>query len=285
VSYLNAKPLIDGLDEGDAGRGLSVKLDVPARLLDDLIRSDVDLALCPIIDYFRSAAPLVIVPVGAIGCHGPTLTVRLFSRVPWEQVDALHADLDSHTSVNLALVVLWRMFGRRPRVAGFDAYAKHDEALPATLLLIGDKVVTSAPAATEYPHQLDLGQAWKTLTGMPFVFATWLARADADLGDAPARLEALRRGNATRIDAIVDRHAQAHGWPADLARDYLGHLLRYEMGEPQFAAVRRFADEAAALGLIPAGRPLRFLPSPAGSGGATGANPEHGDVQPSRVTP
>src|SRR5665213_4630797 len=48
-------------------------------------------------------------------------------------------------------------------------------------LLIGDKVVCDEPAGL--PHQLDLGGAWKDLTGLPFVFAAWMARAETQLRD------------------------------------------------------------------------------------------------------
>ena len=44
----------------------------------------------------------------------------------------------------------------------------------AAMLLIGDKVVTREPRGMGF--QLDLGAAWKELTGLPFVFAVWMVR-------------------------------------------------------------------------------------------------------------
>ena len=124
------------------------------------------------------------------------------------------------------------------------------------MLLIGDKVVTDSPPAVEYPHQLDLGEAWHNLTGLPFVFATWMARADANLGDLPHVLDAQRLQNATALHAIADRYAAAHGWPLELARHYFAHHLRIAVGADELAAIEQFATFAHQLGLLPQLRPL-----------------------------
>lgn len=253
VSFLNAKPLIDGF----AAPGCAVRYDVPSRLLDDLERGEVDLALCPVIDYQRSTEPLVVVPAGGIGSRGPTLTVRLFSRVPFEQVTLIAADTDSHTSVALARVVMHQRFGRTVGVADFDA-RRQDGPLPDTMLLIGDKVVTATPPESDYPHELDLGQAWFEATGLPFVFAVWMAQQSTELCDLPDLLDAHRIANADRIDAIVDTYAAPLGWSRDLALRYLGEKLRYAVGGEELQAIERFWQLAGELGLIDAVRPMRL---------------------------
>lgn len=246
VSFLNARPLIDGLD----GRpDLVVRYDVPSRLLDDLNGGEVDLALCPVVDYQLADAPLRIVPVGGIGCDGPTLTVRLFSRVPWDRVTELHADTDSHTSVILAQLVLRERFESRPTVVSLDRTAAPGD-LPDTVLLIGDKVVTNAPPSGVYEFELDLGEQWKAMTGRPFVFAIWMSRPGAALGNAPELLDAQRKINAHRIDAIVASCAADAGWPDALAAEYLGRLLRYETGPAELDAIAHFYRLAAEHGLL-----------------------------------
>src|SRR5688572_8487009 len=98
VSFLNARPLIHGLERDPRVRLL---LDVPSRLLGLLRDGEAEVALLPVIDYQRLDA-LTIIPAGGIGSDGATLTVRIFSRVPIEQVTSLACDPDSHTSVALA---------------------------------------------------------------------------------------------------------------------------------------------------------------------------------------
>jgi len=266
VSYLNSKPLIDGLKQGQSPgpdrTGHAVRFDVPSRLLDDLETGRVDLALCPVIDYHRARTPLVVVPAGGIASDGATLTVRLFSQVPFDQVEQIHADTDSHTSVVLARLVLEHVYRVRPVMVDFDAREQvagaRTAAEPATVLLIGDKVVTGTSAAHGYPHQLDLGEAWRGLTGLPFVFAIWMARQGAALGAAPALLEQTRRRNETEIDRIVDKYAASHGWPVALARSYLADHLKFAIGPRETEAMQTFANMAYAAGLIAQARPLHL---------------------------
>ena len=110
VSFLNAKPLIAGLDDEPE---IHLITDVPSRLLKTLIEDRASVALCPVIDFQLSREELAIVPAGAIGSDGPTLTVRVFSRVPMDDVADVHTDGDSHTSVALLAVVFDELYGRR----------------------------------------------------------------------------------------------------------------------------------------------------------------------------
>jgi chorismate dehydratase len=233
VSFLNSKPLLYGLDRDSKIR---LELDVPSRLLAGLRSGAFDVALLPVIDYQKMDG-LKIVPAGGVGCDGPTLTVRIFSPVPIDRIDTLACDPDSHTSVALAQIILAESYGLRPRFG--DGCAK---------LLIGDKVVCEEPRGMEY--QLDLGAAWKELTGMPFVFAVWTARGGVDLGDLPGRLEHAWRSGLEHLDEIIAAHAVPRGWPADLARQYLGVNLRFQIGPEQMRAIAHFHELAARHGII-----------------------------------
>jgi chorismate dehydratase len=247
VSFLNARPLIWGLENDPA---VSLRLDVPSRLLAALSAGQVDVALLPVIDYQRLDG-LRIVPSGGIGCDGPTLTVRIFSGVPIQRIESLACDTDSHTSVALARILLARRYGIRPELTELGSDIKPG----AARLLIGDKVVCEEPA--DLPHQLDLGAAWKDLTGLPFVFAAWVARGDIELGDLPERLTAARMAGLGHIPEILEQFAVPRGWPVDLARRYLTEYLKFEIGPRHLEAIGLFHQWAAEEGLIP--RPARPL--------------------------
>lgn len=242
VSFLNAKPLIYGLGESD---NLHLELDVPSKLLDGLIERRYDVALLPVIDYQRLPG-LRLLTAGGIGCDGPTLTVRIFSRVPIDQVRTLACDTDSHTSVALAKIVLADHYSLSPRFVDLDE--AHDGPETARLL-IGDKVVCDEPQG--FPHQLDLGGAWKTMTGLPFVFAAWMARNGVDLGELPQSLSRARVRGLRHVDQIVADHAVPRGWPADVALRYLTEHLNFEIGTRQLDAIREFHRRAARHGIIP----------------------------------
>ena len=261
VRYLNTRPLIAGLD---ALEGLELRREVPSELVGTLERGETHAALCSSIDYQASATPMVALPVGLLGCDGPTLTVQVFSRVPFERVRRLHADPDSHTSRALAQIVAMERFGRVPEMVDGLPSLPDGEGAEA-MLLIGDKVVHHAPSERDFPHRIDLGLAWKQATGLPFTFAIWMAPRPADEG-AHARLRTLaqvldhqRRRNAMRLDALAAIEGRAHGWQAPLAHRYLRELLRFEWNDGQRAGLEAFWRKAADLRLIGAVRPLELL--------------------------
>ena len=252
VKYLNTIPLIDGLSKV---QGLTLLPAVPSRLCEELGEGRVEVALVSIVDAARRGFDLL--DCGMIGCDGPTLTVRLFSGDAPGEIDVVHADTDSHTSVALAQVILSRRYGRRVEVRAFDARELHASGgHPRTLLMIGDKVVTDSPAAVRYPHQLDLGEEWHAMTGLPFVYAMWMCRRDLtdaqreDVAVVRALLDRQLRHNLTRLDRLIAERAPEFRWPPDLARHYLGDLLRFRVGERELTSVRRFYDECVELGLM-----------------------------------
>jgi chorismate dehydratase len=269
VRYLNTLPLIEGLEKVE---GLSLTPAVPSRIAEMVLAGEADIGLASIVDVATARGPagerLAGIPVGQIGCDGPTLTVRLFSTVPFERITELHADTESHTSVILARLILRARFGCSPTLCAFDLRervelslankrpvpASLEEAWPNALLMIGDKVVTDAPPAARYPHQLDLGEAWKAWTGLPFVYAVWASTrsraSDPAIRLAAQLLDRQRRHNGGRLEWLISQRAPAHRWPVDLAREYLGGLLRYECGEREQAAAARFIGEASNAGLL-----------------------------------
>ncbi|HZZ43049.1 MAG TPA: menaquinone biosynthesis protein [Tepidisphaeraceae bacterium] len=242
VSYLNAKPLIYGLERDD---GVELNLAVPSKLLEGLREGRFDVALLPVIDYQRMEG-LRIVPSGGIGSDGETLTVRIFSRGPIEKIERLACDTDSHTSVALARVLLAERYGRRPELV--DLGSKEAAGGFDGLLLIGDKVVCEEPE--EYGEQIDLGESWKELTGLPFVFAAWMVRQGVELGDLPMKLEAAKRAGLKHVDELVRAYAVPRGWPAEVARRYLTQHLKYDIGPREIEAIALFHQLAAKHGVL-----------------------------------
>ncbi len=265
VRYLNTAPLVEGLDKVE---GLTLIPTVPSRIVDLLATDQADIGLASVVDAVRCSVPLGVVPAGMIGSDGPTMTVRVFSEVPLDRITTLHADTDSHTSVVLARLLLAHQYGRHVEIAPFDARERVspgrppaeslEESWPRSVLLIGDKVATDPPPAARYPHQLDLGEAWKAWTGLPFVYAAWMCRASEAsspaIRTAAALLDRQRRHNLTRLGWIVNTRAPEARWPLALAGTYLGDLLRFELDGRAKAGLERFLCEAKGAGLLAADR-------------------------------
>jgi chorismate dehydratase len=271
VSFLNAEPLIHGLATRD---NLQIMLDVPSALAERLDGGEFDAALVPVFDVLRRGDAWRVVSDACIGCDGETMTVRVFSRVPPDRVRVLHADADSHTSVNLARV-LWReLFDRRLEIRRLDTRVAgpaemHDVE---AVLLIGDKVVD--PTRGHFGYEVDLGGAWRAHTGLPFVFAVWAARNDelrsAKGGSyggagAPASgrsallcsiLNGARDAGVACADALAAEFGPRHGWPVELARRYLTRCLCFTLDARMIEGANLFARLLAREGDLPDGAAL-----------------------------
>lgn len=250
VRYLNTWPLIEGLDRLE---GVSLRPGAPSELLGMLSRGDADVALIPTADLARSPRPLTILRAGMIGSEGPTLTVRLLSSTPIEQIGVVHADTESHTSVALCRLLLSTRFGIKPEVVPFTV---DGQSWPDAVLMIGDKVITSRPPADRYAHALDLGEAWHDWTGLAFVFAVWACRADREndlpIATAEALLDRQRRHNATRLPRIAAQRAGEHAWTTDQALTYFTRHLRYDLNRSAIEGLETFVHRAAEAGILPA---------------------------------
>lgn len=250
VSYLNAKPLIAGLD---ADSDFELLLDVPSRLPALLESGRVDAALIPVIDLLRSPRWRVISDA-CIGCDGETLTVRVFSRVAAESIRRLHVDGDSHTSVALAAVIWREHFGAELEIVPFNGDETVEDC--EAVLLIGDKVVHNP--LVEYDIETDLGSCWKTMTGLPFVFAAWAAPAGRDMSELAIRLSQARDTGVRSAELIADDFGPGLNWPVLLARRYLTKRLKFELGPRQRQGMARFLELAKKHGLVEPSRELVF---------------------------
>ena len=246
VSFLNARPLIEGLG---ADAAFELTYAVPSRLPSLLNAGQVDAALTPVIDLARFARTWQIVSDACIGCDGETLTVRIFSRLPPEEITSLEADGDSHTSVALARVLWHETYGTRLRVRPFAPRQTDPPKADQAVLLIGDKVVTHRIQGFE--HEIDLGIAWRDLTGLPFVFAAWARRVETDPGDLSDRLSRARDLGLARVSAIAAEQGPAMGWPVGLAQAYLTEHLSYTLSPRHRLGLQTFLELAAKWRLVP----------------------------------
>jgi len=251
VSYLNAKPLIEGLDADDS---LKLTFAVPAQLPALLDAGVVDAALVPVIDLIHRSRAWRIVSDACIGCDGETLTVRVFSRVPPESIHKLHADGDSHTSVALARIIWKELYGYRLEVVPFLGTETVEEG--EGILLIGDKVVGNTLA--EYDVETDLGSAWKSLTSLPFVFAVWASQRESDITSLALKLSRARDAGVKSAASIAEIHGPGLGWPVAMAKRYLTIKLRFMLGPRERLGMARFLELARCNDLVDAGEELVF---------------------------
>ncbi|HTI69914.1 MAG TPA: menaquinone biosynthesis protein [Candidatus Limnocylindria bacterium] len=228
VPYLNAAPLTHGL-EGDC------RFLAPSILAQELHAGRLDAALVSVTEVLFHDAYDVLDNYG-IACDGEVYSVFLAHSEPLERIQTLYLDPSSCTSVNLVRILLAAR-GIHPQFLPLPSHLPAD--IPANAVLIGNPAIDFR--RTHPRHQIwDLGAAWKEWTGLPFVFAVWaLARRS---GLEPLRLS-LRSAAASGLAALPELVASRHEFDAEFRASYLGGFIRYRLGEPEKAAIARFALE------------------------------------------
>ncbi|MGA2619489.1 MAG: menaquinone biosynthesis protein [Thermoguttaceae bacterium] len=253
VTYLNSRPLIFGLRGMTAGS--EIVLDVPSRLADGLAAGVLDVALVPSIEYRRQAG-LRIVSDACIACAGPVRSVKLYGRVPLARIRTLALDEGSRTSAALVRILLKERFGLEPQLQPLPLGATLEQSVADAVLVIGDRGML--PAAAPFAFVADLGHEWHQWTGLPFVFALWLARPQVELGDLERVLAAARDEGLRRLAEIADLAAAEIDLPAAECLAYLRDNLQFHLGPRERRGLALFFDLAARHGLAPPGGELVF---------------------------
>ncbi|MFC4261710.1 menaquinone biosynthetic enzyme MqnA/MqnD family protein [Ferruginibacter yonginensis] len=171
VSYLNTKPLIYGFEKGGMVDSVELVTDYPAKIASMLVNNEVDISLVPvaIIPFLNEYH---IITDYCIGTQQNVASVCLFSDVPLEAISHILLDYQSRSSVGLLKVLLNNYWKISPELieskTGYEANIKGTTAG----LVIGDRAFIQRK---KNKYIYDLGTAWKAMTGLPFVFAAWIA--------------------------------------------------------------------------------------------------------------
>jgi chorismate dehydratase len=258
VNYLNSKPLVCGLEA--LAPGVRVTYDLPSRLADSLAAGRLDVALVPSVEFFREPG-YRIVSDACVACRGPVLSVKLFFRVPPNEVRRVALDEGSRTSAALTQILLSELCGVRPRWETLAIGAGLASSEADAVLLIGDRAIADEERGARSEERdtasfcdvWDLGERWCHWTGLPFVFAMWIARADVDVSEVQTVLSAARDEGVRRVEEIALQEASALGISSGLAREYLRDTLHFTLGHEECAGLRRFYELCVAHDLAPPG--------------------------------
>jgi chorismate dehydratase len=253
VNCLNTKPLICDLEKLAPQAVLS--LAVPSRLADQLSAGELDVALIPVIEYFR-AGDYTVVPDIAIASRGPVLSVTLFSRVPWLKIRRLALDEGSRTSAALVQVLSTRRYGIDPEKVPLSMDREAESTDADAVLLIGDRAMRACLPG--FTHAYDLGQEWQDWTGLPFVYAFWAVRPGIDLDGVDEALRKSKRRGQERAGEIAQREAPHLGLDAGFCRRYLSHIIHFDLGPREQAGLHHFYMLACELGLARPGVQLEY---------------------------
>jgi chorismate dehydratase len=233
VSYLNTKPLLYGIERATVRKDIELIIDYPAKIAAMLLKDEIDIGLVPvaIIPQMRE---YYVNGEYCIGSNGNVASVCLFSESPIEKVEKVLLDYQSRTSVQLARVLLKEYWKIDPELidAGKD-FRDHIRGTTAGVV-IGDRALEQRQHS---PYIYDLAEAWKGLTGLPFVFAAWISNKRLDPAFIKEFDEANRQG-VLHIDEVVAENP----YPIFNLHDYFTRHLDYHLDEPKRRGLAVFLE-------------------------------------------
>lgn len=257
VPYLNVQPNIWALKQGLLASGqVQIVSDVPRRLAARLANSEFDCAIVPVFEYFRRPDDYVYIPGPAIAARGPVASVLIVSSDPWQHIKTVYLDTSSLTSVHLFKVLAAENSMDITFIDVSQEKVPHPLPPRTGWVVIGDPALAQAG---KHPYTADLATEWQTLTGLPFVFAAWLARRDQNKpGIAPLLCQSLELGLAN-LPQVAKDSSYPFNVSAEFAHRYFRENIHYHLGPEELEGWREFGKLCYKHGLITKEPPLRAL--------------------------
>lgn len=231
VNYLNTLPFLHGLRSSGFVNEMELIEVMPSLCARYFIEQKVDISLVPV--GALTAFPASLFSPYGIACNGPVASVCLLSEVPLHQIKTVLLDYQSRTSVLLIRILFekhWKHFPRFQAAGeGFEDNLRGSTAG----LVIGDRALRMSPL---FPHVFDLGQAWKTYSGLPFVFAVWMHNHRLEETFIQRFNKALQFG-LDHIDAVIHNNPS---YDPPFLKHYFNRNIHYHLAPEYLEGMRRF---------------------------------------------
>jgi predicted solute-binding protein len=217
-----------------------------------LAEGQLDVALVSSFEFLRNPIYRIVDDV-SISSDGPVYSVVVAHRGELSDIEEIELDPASETGINLLRCLLAEL-GLTPRLSGRTSESAE---LPRARLIIGDQAISFRQNHAGEFQFWDLGERWKNLTGLPFVYALWLIRPEVpDAKSIAQRLRGLRDGNLADIPVIVsDAVADVADNKQEITQDFLDRYyheyLRFGFGTREKQGLQTFADLCTKHGVLP----------------------------------
>jgi chorismate dehydratase len=271
IPYVNCYPVYGAIDRGVIALEAELVDGVPTALNRQMAAGTLDVSVVSAVEYARNAGRYLLLPDLAISCDGPVRSVALFSKRPARELDnrRVVVSRSSMTSAALLELLFEHVWRARPQFVPGDAELSDVSQLGGephdARLVIGDAALIltaarSAQVSPAYSFAYDLGAEWKAWTGLPFVFAVWVAQRTTprDLAlDACAALRASRDWGLQHLAVLAHQAAALTGVDEPTCLEYLSGL-DYGLSYAHLAGLTEFLRRLVAAGRVPNGS-LAFL--------------------------
>lgn len=239
VSYTNTKPFIYGLQHTGILDKIELSLDNPTDCAQKLIDDVVDIGLIPVAATL-SLPRWDIVSDYCIGAVGAVNSVFIFSNCDIREIETLQLDPQSRSSNNLARVLLKNYWKSDYQIIADSPDYSEPKDPKTAFVMIGDRTFGKKE---KYQFVYDLSEEWRHFTGLPFVFAAWIANKPIPAEFMADFNKSLKYGLDHRTELLKELPQRED---FDL-EDYLMHKLDFNLTEDKKKALYLFLDYIKAL--------------------------------------
>jgi chorismate dehydratase len=271
IPYINCYPVYGAIDRGIVKLHGTLVDGTPSELNALIATGDLDVSVVSAVEYARDSSRYLLLPDLAVSCDGPVRSVMLFSHHRAEELGRRKV-LVSRSSMTSAVLLellfenVWRCAPRFMRGnAELSDITRFEQEEHDARLVIGDAALLLGAGSSDgpvYPYVYDLGAVWKEWTGLPFVFAVWVALRSTAVKAAlrvHASLIESRNWGLAHVDELAVQAAARTGVAEQHCRGYLAGL-DYGLSYPHLAGLTSFFGRLVERGRVPNGT-LSFLPA------------------------
>lgn len=235
VSYLNTRPMLHGIKQHPVMNEIDLIEDYPSKIAQLLIDGKVDLGLVPVATITRMSE-WHIPGNYCIGAESAVASVCIFSEVPMDKIEKLYLDYQSRTSVRLAQVLLKEYWKKEVEIIDASGEDFRNKLIGTTAgVVIGDRALAQRHKST---YIYDLAEAWIDHTGLPFVFAAWIANKVLPQTFINAFNEANALGVSQMDEVVQSVHFDAYDM-----RTYFTKNISYELTEAKRKGLELFIQK------------------------------------------
>jgi len=219
-------------------------LDHPSALCAQLARGELDVALVSSFEFLRNPIYRIVDGI-SISSDGPVYSVVVAHLGEISAVEEIELDPAAETSGNLVRCLLSEL-KLWPR---FVATSMSSLPKGTARLLIGDQAIRFRQERANEFQFWDVGEQWKKLVELPFVYALWLVRPEVvDPKSIANRLRALRANNLAKIDNLI---ADEREFDRGFCDRYYREHLQFSFGEREKQGLRAFHELCQKHELLP----------------------------------
>jgi chorismate dehydratase len=268
IPYINCYPVYGAIDRGVVELDGEIVSGVPTELNRRMAAGELDVSVVSAVEYARDSSRYLLLPDLAISCDGPVQSVMLFSSRPVSELTGRNVlvSKSSMTSVALLELLFDEVWHAKPRFVPGDAEIGDVSVISPDVdarLVIGDAALLLRSGGGEGErYSYDLGEVWKQWTGLPFVFAVWVAQRSTPVTTALAAHASLLRSRdwgLANLGVLAEQAEKSTGIARGVCREYLSGL-DYGLSYAHFAGLTEFFRRLVERGRIPDGT-LSFLPA------------------------